>query len=118
MSSTPATRILTANDLLTGLSVFLAADGSWSPDCRRACVAFDEAAARALDSAGKAAVAANTVVGPYLVEVTAGPSGAPEPIHYRERMRARARPSFWPAHPAPRSAADRFASREAQHVSL
>jgi len=118
MRSATTFRILTANDLLTGLSVFLAANGSWTNDCREACVAFDDASAASLEAAGKSAVAANKVIGPYLVEVEVSLSGALEPVHYRERVRAQARPSFWPASPAARNGSSRFVSKEAPHVSL
>lgn len=119
MRAEPAPRILTANDLVSGLSVFLAEDGSWTEDWRKARVAGDAGSAALLEAAGQAAVAANRVVGAYLVEVRVGVDGAPEPVHYRERLRVLGRPSFWRQAAAP--ATDRKEApqvKKAPHVSL
>jgi hypothetical protein len=114
-----AAKILTANDLLSGLSVFFSKTGAWTTEPREARIAPDAKAEASLDAAGKAAAAANKIVGAYLVEVRVAADGSSEPIHYRERLRAQAQPSFWrPRHLAAKSAASRAKSGEAQHVSV
>jgi len=82
----PLPVILVANDLLDGNVVFAAAQG-WSRDHRDALVAHSDAAADALEAAGRAAFLAQRVVDPYLVDVTEAPDGVPMPRHYRERLR-------------------------------
>jgi hypothetical protein len=90
------TTILTANHLLGGHSVFLSREGEWTGDCGRARVARTPEEAASLEAAGRASEDANEVVGVYLVDVEVDMAGRPFPTHYRERMRIRARPSFWP----------------------
>jgi hypothetical protein len=114
-----AAKILTANDLLSGLSVYFSKTGAWTTDPRDARVAHDAEAEASLTDAGKAAAAANKVVGAYLVEVRKAADGSHEPIHYRERLRAQAQPSFWLPRPsAAKSAASRAKPEEARHVSV
>jgi hypothetical protein len=79
-------QILLASNLADGEVVFLGAAG-WERDHRGARVARDKAAAEALESFGKAEVAANRVVDVYLADVEVGADGAPVPLHYREKMR-------------------------------
>jgi sulfite reductase (NADPH) hemoprotein beta-component len=79
-------QILFANDLRDGEVLFLGADG-WTRDHRAAVVARDSAAAAALEARGKAEVATNRVVDVYLADVAVDADGAPEPLHYREKMR-------------------------------
>ena len=78
--------ILIANDLLDGDVVVWSAAG-WSRDPVAALVAADEAAADALEAAGRAAMAARIVVDAYLVDVTVQPGGLALPNHFRERFR-------------------------------
>jgi hypothetical protein len=53
------------------------------------------------------------------VDVALDGEGCPEPIHYREKMRVRARPSFWPdAAKTQTRPTVRNTQREDWHVSL
>ncbi len=88
-------QILIANSLAHGFVVFLTAENNWSGDIRQAAVAADDAAAAALLEAAQAAEAGDQVIDPYLVEVTVNGAG-PEPIEYREYIRA-----FGPGVPPP-----------------
>jgi hypothetical protein len=111
MSAKPDTQILTANHLLSGLTVYLDRCGEWAGDIRHARIAASEAEALGMQALGKADEAANEVVGVYLVPVTVPDDGTPVPVHYRERMRARAFPSFW-------AAPSDIAAHEAARVSI
>lgn len=91
-----AYKIVTANHLLEGHSVFLSEHG-WTVDHQKSCVANGADEVAALEALGRKAETSNQVVGVYLVDVMLDSDGRPEPIHYREKMRALARPSFWPA---------------------
>lgn len=117
MSKKTSMQIVTANHLLGGHSVYLGAEG-WTADCGRARVAMSPGEASALEALAKADEAANRIVGIYLVAVGLDAAGKPEPVHYRERLRARAVPSFWKDNAAPRSGDRHAAWAEAQHVSL
>lgn len=79
-------QILLANDLAQGDVVFLGPSG-WERDHRLARVAYDSDGAAVLEAFGKAEVADNHVVDAYLADVAVDASGAPIPLHYRERMR-------------------------------
>ena len=79
-------QILMASDLRDGEVLFLSAEG-WVRDARAAAVARDATEAAALEARGKADVAANRVVDVYLADVAVDAGGAPEPLHYREKMR-------------------------------
>ena len=94
MAKKAALQIVTANNLLEGHSVFLS-DSGWIADHRRARIAAGGEEAAALEARGKIDEDANHVVGVYLVEVELDANGYPEPTHYREKLRVRARPSFW-----------------------
>jgi sulfite reductase (NADPH) hemoprotein beta-component len=74
-------QILFASDLRDGEVLFLGPSG-WARDHRQA-----SAEAAALEARGKADVAANRVVDIYLADVAIDAGGAPEPLHYREKMR-------------------------------
>ena len=78
-------KVVTANDLLMGDVIYLAADDSWSRDLAEAEVLRDEDAATARLTF--AAQQAGTLVGAYLAEVKMGPDG-PVPAHFREDFRA------------------------------
>lgn len=98
--------VLTANELLSGLSVFLGPAG-WVRDIAEAAVAASEEEAAALEARAVADEAANRVVGVYRVEITVE-AGRPVPIARRERIRAGGLPTipFGPAAaPRPRAAA-------------
>ncbi|MCB1359334.1 MAG: DUF2849 domain-containing protein [Maritimibacter sp.] len=82
MSRPEPAQFVTANDLLTGEVVFLAADGTWVAELAGAMLIADpdEAAHRlALAQADE-----GRVVGAYLAKAAAGAS----PLHFRERFRA------------------------------
>lgn len=118
MAKKSAFNIVTANHLLEGHSIFLAEDG-WTSDHRAARIASGTEEAAALEALAQTDEEANRVVGVYLVAVEVDGEGSPEPVHYREKMRVRARPSFWPDAVKARPA--RFAASEfgkTQHVSI
>ncbi len=118
MAKTSAFHIVTANHLLEGHSIFLADDG-WTSDHRSARIASGAEQAAALEALGRVDEDGNRVVGVYLVAVEVDEDGHPEPTHYREKMRVRARPSFWPDPVKPRTPAyAQGGNREVQHVSL
>lgn len=96
MSKKNSPKILTANQLLGGYSVFLTSDGVWRSDLQGASVAYSPDEATALLERGRVSEQANEVVGLYLVDVALDENADPYPTHYREKMRVRARPSFWP----------------------
>jgi hypothetical protein len=118
MAKKAALQIVTANHLTEGHSVFLTEDG-WSADHHQSIVAPTAELATALEATAKTDEDRNLVVGVYLVEVALDDAGRPEPTHYREKLRVRARPSFWADSPIPTAAlkpARAFA--EGAHVSL
>ena len=117
MAKKSALQIVTANLLLEGASVFLSEQG-WTTDYHVAQVARDPAEAAALEKLGQADEVANKVVGVYMVDVELDGDGRPEPIHYREKLRVRARPSFWPDTATPRLAPSASGLGENHHVSL
>jgi hypothetical protein len=116
MAKKAALQIVTANHLLEGHSIFLGEDG-WTADHHLATVARTPDEAASLEALGRVDEDGNQVVGVYLVAVELDEDGNPEPTHYREKMRVRARPSFWPD-AVRRSALNRANSEELQRVSL
>jgi Protein of unknown function (DUF2849) len=118
MAKTAATQIVTANHLTEGHSVFLTKQG-WSANHHQALIASGKDAAAALEKAAKVDEDLNLVIGVYLVDVALDDAGRPEPTHYREKMRVRARPSFWADDPVlPMAVKPARAFIEAAHVSL
>lgn len=85
-------KILTANNLVEGHSVFLCAEG-WHRDIARAMVSVTPEQAAELEALGNRHVRANQVVGPYLVDVRIGDS-APVPVLRREQIRASGKPTI------------------------
>lgn len=82
----PLPLVLTANDLLSGYSVFY--DGErWASRLDEALVATDAAVADRLTAVGHESIAHADVVDPYLTTVALDPDGRPVPKHYRERIR-------------------------------
>lgn len=79
-------KVVTANRLLEGDSVWLTADGSWSQDIRDAELIRDAGTAEL--KLLEADAAAHVVVGAYLADAKAGAQG-PEPTHFRETFRTR-----------------------------
>jgi hypothetical protein len=92
MSQAFTPSVLTANDLLEGNVVYLAATGGWTRRLRDARL-FTEAE---LASAALAQAQAKpeSLVGAYLAPARMGENG-PEPAHFREAFRARG-PSNYP----------------------
>ena len=86
MSRRPFTpKVVTANRLLEGDVVYLAADDAWVTEHARAELITDEAEAqlRLLHAERQPDI----VVGAYLADARDGPNG-PEPVHFREAFRA------------------------------
>jgi len=82
----PLPLILTANDLLSGYSVFH--DGErWASRIADALVALDADVADRLTAIGLASIVSAEVVDPYLTTVTLDADGRATPKHYRERIR-------------------------------
>jgi hypothetical protein len=79
-------RIITANRLIDGAVVYLAADGGWTTTMADGRVAEDDAAAT-LMAVAERAVAGRLVVAPYLIDVVAE-DGTVRPVRYREVIRA------------------------------
>lgn len=78
-------QVMTANRLLDGEVVFLAAHG-WVETIDHATVASTPEQARALDALGRQAMAVNEVVDAYLIEV-AEEEGRLRPLKLREYLR-------------------------------
>lgn len=73
---------MTANELRSGLSVWLTKDFAWSHDYAEALLTEDEMTIKAMDDVAKAAEATNNVVGAYFIDTIEG-----KPARYRERFR-------------------------------
>jgi hypothetical protein len=86
MSRSFTPKVVTANRLIEGDSVWLTEDDQWSPRMSEAELIEDEAHA---DIRLMFAQSQRTrVVGAYLVDAKGGPDG-PEPTHFREAFRTR-----------------------------
>ena len=85
-------KVLTANDLVEGHSVFLTAEG-WAPGIAQAMVAVSPEQAEELEALGRRFVVDNRIVGPYLVDVSTE-TGAPVPLSRREQIRASGAPTI------------------------
>jgi hypothetical protein len=79
--------VLTANRLLDGIVVYLAADGSWTEDIAQARIANTEEETKALEAEAAEAVKARKVVAVYPMEVALH-DGEVNPLSVRERIRA------------------------------
>ena len=79
--------VVTANRLLDGIVVYLAADGSWTEDLARARLAETEEETKALEAEAAKAVAERLVVAVYPMAVALH-DGAVYPLSVRERIRA------------------------------
>lgn len=79
-------RIVTANALIEGDVVYLAADGAWTRDMAQARILID--ATEAEIALAEADTRTGEVVGCYLAPVRQSPQG-PQPIHFREEFRRR-----------------------------
>jgi len=80
-------KILTANRLIDGEAVWLAADGRWAETIDEAELARDAAAEERLQGLGKEALARNLCVDVELIDVDLV-DGAIVPNRLRERIRA------------------------------
>ena len=78
--------VLTANDLLSGYTVYH--DGqAWVGRLDRALVASDPEGAEKLNDVGLAELARGAIVDPYLAGVSIAVDGALTPRHYRDAYR-------------------------------
>ncbi|OLP56938.1 nitrite reductase [Rhizobium rhizosphaerae] len=80
-------KVLTANRLSDGISVWLDASGQWVENLQDAFVARHAEAVAALEASGKAAVADNKVVDVNVIEIEEK-DGVLRPLRLRERIRA------------------------------
>ena len=92
MAKTFLPSVLTANDLVEGVSVFLGAEG-WRRDIARAMVAATTEQASHLEDLGAQESGGPQVIGRYLIDVSTG-EGAPVPVLRRERIRANGEPTI------------------------
>ena len=73
---------MTANELRSGLSVWMTPDFGWSRDYANALLTEDEATIQKMQDVASAAELTNTVVGAYFIDTVDG-----VPARYRERFR-------------------------------
>ena len=79
--------VVTANRLIDGIVVYLAAGGGWTEDIGRARFAETEEETKALEAEAARDVALRKVVAVYPMEVALH-DGAVDPLSVRERIRA------------------------------
>ncbi|MBD9372421.1 DUF2849 domain-containing protein [Rhizobium sp. ARZ01] len=82
-----AEKVLTANRLADGISVWLDASGNWNESLQDAFVARHKEAVEALEATGRQAFADNKVVDANVVDVVEV-DGLLRPLRMRERIRA------------------------------
>lgn len=82
-----ADKVLTANRLTDGISVWLDASGQWVESLQDALIARHAEAVAALEVAGKQAFADNKVVDVNVIDVE-DVDGVLRPLRMRERVRA------------------------------
>jgi hypothetical protein len=82
-----ADKVLTANRLTDGISVWLNANGEWATSLQEALVARHEEAVAALEAIGKKSYADNKVVDVNVIDVHET-DGVLWPLRLRERIRA------------------------------
>ena len=75
--------IMLANDLRTGLTVYLKRDGSWSTESSEAWIMTNDTEAGKAKELGAKSTHANEVMDPYLVDTT----DEGDPTHIREQLR-------------------------------
>jgi sulfite reductase (NADPH) hemoprotein beta-component len=80
-------KVVTANDLRTGVVVYLGNEGQWTVSLAEAEVAADAEALKRLEARALAAVQAREVTAVYAMDV-ALTDGRPQPVSVRERIRA------------------------------
>ena len=81
------TKVLTANRLSDGVSVWLGANGEWVTALKDAFLARHDDAVAAIEAAGARSLADNRVVDVNVIEVEETVAG-PRPFRLRERIRA------------------------------
>ncbi len=79
--------VVTANRLVDGIVVYLAADGGWTEEIGRARIAETEEETKALEAEAAKDVALRKVVAVYPMEVALD-DGIVDPLSVRERIRA------------------------------
>lgn len=79
-------KVVTANALIEGDVIYLAASGEWTRHHHEAELITTEE--RAAERLALASGQGNRIVGPYLADARAGARG-PEPQHFREIFRTR-----------------------------
>ena len=90
-----APQIVTANRLVDGAVVYLTVGGEWSVHLSDGAVWRTQEEADIALKASDVAVAAQIVVGPYLIEIAETPKGV-QATSARERIRADRKPTFEP----------------------
>ncbi|MEM7506775.1 MAG: DUF2849 domain-containing protein [Pseudomonadota bacterium] len=86
------TSVITAHDLVEGHAVFLGPEG-WTRDIAASMVALTAEQAEEFTALAQRHVDGNTVVEPYLIEVSLD-GGSPFPIARREQIRASGEPTI------------------------
>ena len=84
--------VVTANDLRSGLVVYLGPEARWVRDLADAVVARTRDEAATLEAQALAAVVRTEVTAVYAMDVVVA-GGIPEPVSVRERIRAAHAPS-------------------------
>lgn len=84
--------VVTANDLRSGLVVYLTSDGQWAQSVGDAGVAADTPTLERLQALALASVVKSEVTAVYAFDV-ALVEGRPEPISVREKIRASRAPT-------------------------
>ena len=80
-------KILTANDLASGLVVYLGPDARWVDQLKDALLISDPVSAN--DCLAWAETQGARIVGPYLIDADLAADGTPIPQHFREGFRMR-----------------------------
>ena len=80
-------KVLTANRLKDGVSVWLAAGDRWSESIKDARIVSSDAEFAAMEETAEKAMNNQEVVEALLIDVTVGDDGA-VPVRYREQIRA------------------------------
>lgn len=97
-------KVVTANALVEGDAVYLAADGTWVRHLCQAELITDEVRAEARLALAQAQP--TVVVGSYLADAVAGADG-PEPAHFREDFRRKGPSNLFHGKQAERAAPQR-----------
>ena len=85
--------VITANELRSGVVVYLGHDGRWVPELRDAIVADGDAALKALEADAAAALDRCQVTAVYAMAVRLI-NGQAEPVSVREKIRAAHAPTI------------------------